>query len=602
MLFKELTLLNDFLINGDQQESSLLDRRWKEIKTAMYGLTTSHDKFELILSLIRLREDHTAAPTLSEITNFTGYDVAIKTIQGWEWEKTPGSQSLDADANEIGKYGAELMVIHSIRECLRNGLLTWDYQDLVETEQGQVHFTSLNSFNVDITGSRMDIAKKRFMQSRLTKAQRHMDPVNKIPVVRQLYWENSILMLLRAPLPFYQAMAILSEVEQDYILSLHSKLVSKSKQDSSGIVRVRLTKNSMAVKVLSKLAPPTDTSDRRPRFVACLQDPAYKDPEKVEYHLGLGALTMFTMFLLGFDRDHLDEKATRAENAVKQVIEHSGHWKVVDSNTEVIMGDGEVITEIDIIAQSLRDRGVWTTFEVKDFSFWKGWIFGHGIDARREYYLKAIAKLPIKEEYIQEKHDCEAINSVIVTSIPEPYSELEDIPLIYLSDMYEELAKMTSNDYTPRKRHQSSNFLTRYYERLMNDYKSADDLNKPMDGIRTQIQVLRKELTTIKGEYQSVKDTYSGIVSEHDTLIVSEKLASKRLLMDTGEKHYQLEEELKQIRVKISKIKRDRKVKASILKELKGKYNEKLEQIKGKEKELEKVQKSHDRLLVPRLF
>ena len=274
------------------------------------------------------------------------------------------------------------MVVHTIRESIRNNLLEWDGEQLTVTEQGAVHFDALNSFNVDITGSRMDIARKRFTQSRLTKQQRHMDPLNKIPIVKHLYWENSILMLLRAPLPFYQAMSELNDEERTYLLELHMKLVNKSNQENSGLVRVRLTKSSKAAKLLEKLTPPVDTADRRPRFVACIRDIHYNDKEKVEFHVGLGALTMFTMFLMGFDKSHLDEKAQRAEIAVREVIEQSGHWKVFESNIEVIQDSGEVITEIDVIAQSTSNSNQWLACEVKDFSFWRGWIFGHGAENR----------------------------------------------------------------------------------------------------------------------------------------------------------------------------------------------------------------------------
>ncbi|MHA2502459.1 MAG: nuclease-related domain-containing protein, partial [Candidatus Kariarchaeaceae archaeon] len=393
-------------------EASLLDQRWKDIKTAIYNLACEHPKHDLILALLKLREDYTAAPSLREITNFTGFDVAIKAIQGWNWKAQSTSHSLDVDATEIGRYGAELMVVHLLKESIRNNLLVQEDGKLVETDQGKVHFDALNSFNVDITGSRMDIARKRFLQSRLTKQQRSMDPVNKIPIVKHLYWENSILMLLRAPLPFYHAMASLSVEEQEYLLDFHSKLVSKSDQNSSGLVKVRLTRSSRPAKILTKLTPPRNNKDRRPRFVACVI--ADSQDDKIEFHIGLGALTMFTMFLMGFDRDHLDDKARRAENAVRAVIEHSGHWSVVESNTDVVMEGGDVITEIDIIAQSTLHKDDWLTIEVKDFSFWRGWIFGHGADSRREYYMKAIGKLPIKEDYIRQKHSIDEITSIIV--------------------------------------------------------------------------------------------------------------------------------------------------------------------------------------------
>ncbi|MHA2253685.1 MAG: hypothetical protein ACXAD7_25220, partial [Candidatus Kariarchaeaceae archaeon] len=48
----------------------LLDRRWREIKTSMYELVQHHSRDDLLQALLQLRESHTTAPTLSEITYF----------------------------------------------------------------------------------------------------------------------------------------------------------------------------------------------------------------------------------------------------------------------------------------------------------------------------------------------------------------------------------------------------------------------------------------------------------------------------------------------------------------------------------------------------
>ncbi|MHA2100055.1 MAG: hypothetical protein ACW99A_15375, partial [Candidatus Kariarchaeaceae archaeon] len=220
----------------------LLDRRWKEIKTAMFNLVKFHQKVDLVIELIRLREKYTSAPTLSEITNFTGFDVAIHTVNNWDWEQLNDNRSIEFDANEIGKFGAELMVVHTLRESLKYNLLDWDGKKLEETEIGKLHFSALNSFNVDITGSRIDIARKRFSQGRLNKQQRKMDPINRIPSVKRLYWDNSILMLLRSPLPFYKAMQNFTEGEREYLIKLHSQLISKTENQTMGVIRVRLKK------------------------------------------------------------------------------------------------------------------------------------------------------------------------------------------------------------------------------------------------------------------------------------------------------------------------------------------------------------------------
>lgn len=579
---------------------SLLDRRWRDIKTGIFNLVKYHSKVDLVLELIKLRERYTSAPTLSEITNFTGFDVAIHTVNNWTWNRIDENRSIEFDANEIGKYGAELMVVHTLRESLRNNLLDWDGNKLSETERGTLHFSALNSFNVDITGSRIDIAKKRFSQGRLNKQQRKMDPINRIPSVKRLYWDNSILMLLRSPLPFYKAMQNFTDKEREYLLKLHSQLITKTENQSMGVIRVRLKKGSKAANILHKLTTPQRSNDRRPQFVGCVEV-SLKNKEKVDFKIGIGALTMFVMFLLGFDRDHLDEKAKRAETAVKDIIEHFGYYKVIESNVDVIQEAGEVITEIDIIAQSKLDN-TWITFEVKDFSFWRGWIWGQGADQRKEYYVKAIEKLEVKEEFICKKYSCKEVTSIIVTSIPEPFSMLEKTQFVYLSDLNETLARLSGTKYTPRKRHQSSNFLIRYFERLHTDYSQSDNLQKPLNDISIEINELREKMLDQKDEYDGVRQTYQMLISEHDTLKLEEKLISKRIIKDTGEKHYHLESELNETRTKISRSNKNINIRAEILRDLKLNYQQSFQALKKIEKEKEKIGKSRERLLNSRLF
>jgi hypothetical protein len=368
-----------------------------------------------------------------------------------------------------------------------------------------------------------------------------------------------------------------------------------------GVIRVRLKKTSKAAGILRKLTTPKRSNDRRPQFVSCVEVNLVNIKEKVDFKIGIGALTMFVMFLLGFDKDHLDEKAQRAEIAVKDIIEHFGYYKVVESNVDVIQEEGEVITEIDIIAQSKIDN-TWVTFEVKDFSFWRGWIWGQGADQRKEYYFKAIEKLSIKEDFICEKYSCNEVTSIIVTSIPEPFTKLENVQFVYLSDLNEILAKLSGKNYTPRKKHQSSNFLIRYFERLHADYRQSDELQGPLQEILKGIEKIKDLMHSQKDEYEKVRSTYKMLISEHDTLILEQKLITKRLVKDKGEKHYHLESELNEVKQKINRSNKNKKIRAEILRDLKSKYQQSLLELKKIEKEEEKIEKTKERLLNSRLF
>lgn len=586
----------------DDKLPSLVKHRWKQCKTAIYNLSTGYPKYELIKELLRLREIHTVAPNLTEITSFTGFDNAIHSIMRWEWDEDKDTSNLSVDVAEIGKLGAELMILHTLKESIRNNLLVWRDDSLRETKFGREHFSNLNSFNVEITGSRIDIAKKRFQQERMSKTNRKLDPSYKLSSVRKLYWENSVLMLLRTPLTFYRTMQLLSEEQHGQLIEFHSKLIQKTNLKDEGLIKIRLTVNSKADRLMQVLMPPENKEDRRPKFTAALIVGTDPENKKVEYYVAVGALSMFIMFILGFNKDNLDEKSKRAEIAVREIIESTGYWKVLDSNTDVTLEKGEVITEIDIIAQANNDPKKIVTFEVKDFARWRGWIWNEGADNRYRSYEIAVEKLPVKEEFIKKKYNCDEIESYIITSVPESYKVINNMRLVYLADLPELLMKLSNKDSNKRQEHKGSNYLIRYFERLQVDYFNANKLTDPIRSRLKENDKLRMKLAAFKEDYDKLRSIYRVLNSEFDTAKVSSKLAAKRLVKDTGEKHYQLEEDFNKCKVEMDKIKREMSIKSKALKDIKVRYNETLEVIKINDSEIGRLNISKNRLLAGRLF
>lgn len=562
----------------------------------MHQICVNHKKKDLIRALIAEREHHTSAPTLSEITKLTGFDVAIHTIMNWDW-KPKNQGNLEIDAKLIGDVGAELMVLHAIRESIKNGLIKFQDDDLELTSLGARHFETVNSFNVDITGNRIDIAKKRFTTIRMNKTQREMDPINKLTSVRRLYWENSIIMLLRAPLPFYRAMKNLTQKEIEITIELLNKLTENEESHSTGLKKVRVPRKSVIYSTLKKLSPEKG-EDRRPKFVACIEEK--EENSKVEFSVGIGALTMFVMFLQGFKREQLDEKAKRAEFAVKDVIEFSDYWEVVETNTEILDEGGETVTEIDIIARSKKDPDQWVHCEVKDFSYWRGWIFGRNIEIRRQYYQKAVEKLPVKEQFIKEKFSCKKIKSFIVTSIPEAFEEINGVPLVYLSDLQEVLASINHRPFTPRKKYSSQNFLIRYFRRLKNDYETASEAEEKLRKLEKKYRTLKKEEALIKEKFSEKRSLLEKHRSSVATLKMSRKFATKRLLRDDGSKHFQIEEEINRIKGDLNRVNRELALCQSQFKEIAEKLKKKQSSIKKLKDEIAKLNQKKERLLAPR--
>jgi hypothetical protein len=578
----------------------VLNNRWTSLKSKLHNIISAYNKEELILELLSKRENHTTIPTLSEITLFSGYDVAINTIHHWNWKSKNSLQS-EGDFDLIGKIGAEIITIHSIGECIKNNLLSNKNSIIEETEMGILHFNAVNSFNIDVTGTRMDIVRRKFQESRMNKSHKGKDTINNIISVRNLYLENSVLMLLRAPLPFYTAMKSLTPKQHEQILDFHIKLTQKSENTRSGIKKIRIKKSSELAKILNKLTLSAETKDKSPRFVACIRKDF--DEEKYEYSITLGALAMFSMFLLGFKTEQLHDKAFRAENAVRDVIEYNGFFEIIETNKQITSENGEALTEIDILAKSkqkIDGEYEWVHIEVKDFSYWRGWIFGKNIAIREEYYKTAVNKLELKEQYIKDKHQCKRLTSIIVTSIPEVFTEVDNVKLTYLSDLHNELLALTKKQPYYHKPHSSSNYFIHYYERLRTDLKRAKSINTEIIVIRTEINELKKSLKSIKSDFKEKQDILKINMSAVDTLKVSMKLTKKRLIKDTGEKHFKIENELKSIESELSIKERELNRTYHMLKDIKEIYEATKLKIDNHNKTLEDLTKQYNRLIIPR--
>ena len=554
----------------------ILYNRWNTLRKQLYSLASRHKKSELISYLFELREKYTTIPTLTVITKFTGYDVAIHRISKWKWKPTK-TGNLQADAEQIGLIGAELMVIHAISESVKHNLFVIEGDKIVETTEGKKHFETVNSYNVEVTGSRMDVARKRFSIERQTKYSRELDPKYRIPTVRKLYWDNTILMILRSPLTFYRAMKKMEEDEQKMLLKFHAKLMQKNETNRSGVRVVRVSKYSKITSVLEKLMINPNEDDSRPQFYAGRKKYS-ENPDKAEFEIGIGALTMFIIFMSGFDKEHLNDKAFRAEEAVRDIIESSGYWEVVETNSEITSEEGEALTEIDIVAKSKNSletgEHAWVHCEVKDYSYWQGWIFGQNISKRRSYFEKAVGKLPIKEDFIRRKHQCSNLTSIIITSVPEVFDEVNGTKLVYLTDLFKTLAELENRKFAQVKSSTGGNFFLRYYGRYCKDEEQATNIKRKLEESKQRQREFKKKLVELKESYNDLRLVLSSVESSVRTIKVSEKLARRRLIKDDGSRHYRLEEDILKIQRDLQlKEKEYKRIKVKLLKK-KEKYGE----------------------------
>ena len=489
-----------------------LKNRWIFIRNEIGQLAKLYKKEDLIRALIRRREDYTNSPTLSEIMKFSGIDIAIHRISNWEWKPNSGS-NFDEDVKIIALLGAELTILYTIGECIRNNLIEYKNHELLETEMGSRHFCAINSFNIYATGTREDIAKHQFRINRMSKNAKNNRNLN-IPVARQLFFQNTMLMLLRTPLPFYKTRSKLTVSQTKYLLQIYERVAAEASQKNNSVQIVKFPTNSEIENLFKALTPDSTNEGRVPSFylgIECAENQGKSSAkitpskDKIKFEIGVGSFSYFATFLLGFDRETLTEKSKSAELAVRRVFEENGHFEIVDTNTDIECDKRKLpITEIDIIAKSkvpIDGEHLWIHCEVKDYSYWKGWLFGQGIPVRRSYFLKAVSKLSVKEDFIKKKYSCSKVKSVIVTTIREVFDEINDIPIIDINALGYKLSELVNSKRTRTRTPPHSNYFIKYYNKLQSDLTSSNKINEEISELMKQLTSQAKKLKKIKSEY-----------------------------------------------------------------------------------------------------
>ena len=597
--------------NAEEAGSSILDsilsNRWKYVKTQIYKLASDFPKKKIIKELLKQREEFTSQVRLPLIMMFSGCDVAIHTLLRWEeWKPQPKhGLPISIAARDIATFGTELVLIHTLRQALKNNLFREENGKIVPTERGERHFSRIHSFDVKVSGTTLDVArmqwrKKRRKHSMYRKGMSFWDVP---PSVIELHTRNAFLMFLRSPIPFYRSMAMLSPEEIDALIKFSQKLreVADETTSHSGLYVVKLKKDSVIARALTVLSNVNLQRIEQPAHLVALYEG--EENEKKVFVIGLEAFSLFTTFLESFDLEELEDKAHLAEEAAKDIVESSNAWEIVNTRYEVVENEGDedkVITEIDIIAKKKDDPTTYVLIEVKDYSFWGGWIFG-GSERKRAYYEEAAKKMELRKKIIAEEFGAKTVYSLFVSSVPEPFTEIKSIPVIFIEDLSAKLSELAGiKEESDTERQKPTNFLLRYYESLVSFLEKSKQIEVEIQIKKKQKHELFKKKKEHVNKINNLNMKAQSIKSELRVLLARKKLLKKKRMGTTdSDQIMKIRKEIKQINSELLRYKEQlEKIEEKIENE-----NQEIEKIDSKinkiKKEIERLNNKKTKLLGP---
>ena len=599
------TNVGQLVSNKNAQE--ILEDRWKYVKTRIYQLASEYAKRELIKELIKIREEFTTQIRLPAIIMLSGCDVVLHTILRWEdWKPQPSrGLPINRATRELAILGSELVLIHTLRQAIKNHLFEEIDGELRPTERGERHFSRVHSFDVKVAGTALDVArlqwrKKRQRRTHYRKGFHDWD----IPLsVLELHRRNAFLMFLRSPVTFYRSMTMLTPEQIEALIRLSHKLREMAEISTAHgtLFRLKLKIHSSIAKALYALS---DVNLKR------IEQPAHQvsiyegeDQGKVVFLIGLEAFMLFTTFLESFDLEELEDKARLAEEAVRDIIEESPLWDIVNTRYEVVENEGDddrVITEIDMIARSTENPEKYILIEVKDYSFWAGWIFG-GSERKRNYYEKAVEKMELRKDHIRKEFGAKEVLSLFVSSVPEPFQEINDIPVVFVEDLpqiLEELGKQYKAE--AKERQKPTNFLFKYYQSLLRFLHDAEKIEQEIKEKKSRLRSVQNEKHRMEKEVQTLTEVANSLKSELRTLLTRKQILKKRRWkVQQSSQIDRIRDEIKALDKELLNYKR----KLDNVEEKISSVHQEIEKIEGKirklKKEIERLTMRKNKLLGP---
>ncbi len=320
---------------------------------------------------------------------------------------------------------AETMVMNNMAlKAMENGLVELSGKTVVETELGRELCSRIAQFDKQVTYSRDDAIRERFRKQR--RGKKRSDSI--ISTIRTM---NLVLLMVRSIHDLFGALKQLTEHERLVVIAL-DRMIYHQKLSSSV---VELATGSMEARVAEKLSLHgfLNSSGRIGSVFFVKRD---ENSERVTFKVFKSNLWALAVLLQGYHDMSQKLKATYAESLAKLIAHRSKHWKVIGQNLEIPReagreDEGDTETEIDLIIMNC-DKNDALVVEVKDFAFWKDFLLGSGIEQRRQNYESAAKKLEIKLAWAADVFGLSKVAPVVVTTIPEPFDEVADVPLVYL--------------------------------------------------------------------------------------------------------------------------------------------------------------------------
>ena len=516
----------------------ILGKRWSYLIHCLRKTVENHQKEVLIQNLVEEREKFANNLDLSQIALFTGIDTVINRILKWKWNEGEG-RDLDKHIKVIAKIGEELMVIYNIEDSIRNEILKLTNEELVETEIGKKHFDAIDIYHSYIIKSKTEKAKLKMVENRKKRSSRPQNSNFKLPCY-ELSISNTIMMLIKAMNPFYNARKLLTSKQQSQLVTFYHRFIEKHGEKKTVSTSFANGKKSELANILEILS---GSPGNKPTYMLGTMKLNEKE-SMMDFWIGWKSLHKFVTFLNSFNKKYVSDKAKLAETLVQEIIIENQNFSIESTNQNIIKRDGDIFSEIDIIAKSeLKINGeiMWLNIEVKDYAYWKGWISGQNIKTREKYYQKAAAKIPKKEAHIKKQYHCSQIKSYIVTSIPEVFDAIKGVKLVYVENLYNELESLINSKINNRSNTTRDNVFIKYYKRLKDDYTKISPIEEKILIEKKEIKKRKATQEELKNK-QEIRFTTKERIEGHIRILKQGlKMDNRKLRKDTGENHYLLQ-------------------------------------------------------------
>ena len=347
---------------------------------------------------------------------------------------------------------------------------------------------------------------------------------------------NEILMIYRSLGDLYQGYHTISDAHLTFFRQVLEQL-----RGARTVKKINIPKSSRSLSIALQYSPSVQSSNdpniddeefnspddktNFPTLIGFLK--LDESEEKISFRVFPRNLDALIFLCETYESTSTNLKALYAESLISSIIETLPKWDVVGKNVEVPRKEGincvcitdntkcdcgpKILTEIDLIVVH-HELDLCVVVEVKDYSYWKGYINGEKFDSRQLNYSEAAKKMTVKQDWVSENYDFHLVEPVIVTTLPEAFSEIDDVPIIfsrYFCEFLKQRAKQKDMQEIRVSNYQypQIGYLDCYQKAIA----SSEKVKKAQKDIKMEIQEIGDSLKNLDQREREI----TGLISTH---------------------------------------------------------------------------------------